>query len=262
MVITEKAARKFFGNDRNVMGRTVRLDNKQDYKITGVVKDLPENNTIRFEWLVPFDVFYNENSWLKNWDANGILTMVELEKSAKPDVINQQLHDFIKKRVPGTIVSSFLFSMNDWHLRWDFENGKLTGRGRIQYVHMFSLIAWIILFLACINFMNLATARSEKRAKEVGVRKVLGSGRGKLIVQFIAEALFLAFLSVIVGILLMTISPAFIQYAGAETACFKSERSNPSFNPVRNNPGLRTRGWQLSLTVSFIFQSCICIERN
>lgn len=70
--------------------------------------------------------------------------------------------------------------MNDWHLRWDFRNGKLTGRGRIEYVHMFSLIAWIILFLACINFMNLATARSEKRAKEVGVRKVLGSGRGIL----------------------------------------------------------------------------------
>jgi predicted permease len=205
MLITEKTARKFFGNDKNIIGRTVRLDNKQDYQITGVVKDLPENNTIQFEWLVPFEVFYNENSWLKNWDANGILTMVELEKTAQPDVINRQLHDFIKKRVPTSIVSSFLFPMNDWHLRWDFENGKQTGRGRIQYVHMFSLIAWIILFLACINFMNLATARSEKRAKEVGVRKVLGSGRGRLIVQFIAEALFLAFLSVIAGILLMMV---------------------------------------------------------
>jgi putative ABC transport system permease protein len=99
--------------------------------------------------------------------------------------------------------------MKDWHLRFDFENGKPTGRGRIQYVHMFSLIAWIILFLACINFMNLATARSEKRAKEVGVRKVLGSGRGKLIAQFISEALFLSFLSVIVGVLIMLISLPF-----------------------------------------------------
>ena len=106
------------------MGRTVRLDNKQDYRITGVVKDLPENNTIQFEWLVPFDIFYKENSWLSNWDANGILTMVELEKTAQPEAINQQLHDFIKKRVPKTIVSSFLFPMNDWHLRWDFKNGK------------------------------------------------------------------------------------------------------------------------------------------
>jgi putative ABC transport system permease protein len=209
MVITEKAARKFFGDDKNVLGRTVRLDNKQDYQITGVVKDLPENNSIQFEWLVPFDIFFKENSWLSNWDSNGILTMAELDESAHPEAIDLQLHDYIKKRVPKTIVSSFLFPMKDWHLRSDFENGKPTGKGRIQYVHMFSLIAWIILFLACINFMNLATARSEKRAKEVGVRKVLGSGRGKLITQFISEALFLAFLSVIVGILIMMISLPF-----------------------------------------------------
>ena len=205
MVITEKAARKYFGSDKNVMGRTVRINNKQDYQITGVVQDLPENNSIQFEWLIPFDIFYKQNNWLSNWDSNGILTMVELSKNADPALINRQLHDFIKKRVPNTIVSSFLFPMNDWHLRWDFENGKPTGRGRIQYVHMFSLIAWIILFLACINFMNLATARSEKRAKEVGVRKVLGSSRGKLITQFISEALFLAFLSVIAGLLIMTV---------------------------------------------------------
>ncbi len=209
MVITQKAAWKYFGRENKVLGRTVRLDNKQDYLITGVVKDFPENSSIQFEWLVPFDIFYKDNSWLSNWDSNGILTMVELENAAHADEVNRQLHDLIKKRVPGTIVSSFLFPMNDWHLRWDFENGKPTGRGRIQYVHMFSLIAWIILFLACINFMNLATARSEKRAKEVGVRKVLGSGKGKLIAQFISEALFLAFLSVIVGILIMMIALPF-----------------------------------------------------
>ena len=209
MVITEKAARKFFGDDKNVLGKTVRLDNKQDYQVTGVVKDFPENNSIQFEWVVPFDIFFKENTWLSNWDSNGILTMAELEKSAHPEAIDRQLHDYIKKRVPKTIVSSFLFPMKDWHLRWDFENGKPTGKGRIQYVHMFSLIAWIILFLACINFMNLATARSEKRAKEVGVRKVLGSGRGKLITQFISEAIFLAFLSVVVGILLIIIALPF-----------------------------------------------------
>ncbi len=209
MVITEKASRKFFGDDKNILGKTVRLDNKQDYQITGVVKDLPENNSIQFEWLVPFDIFFKENNWLSNWDSNGILTMAELQESAHPEVIDRQLHDYIKKRVPKTIVSSFLFPMKDWHLRSDFENGKPTGKGRIQYVHMFSLIAWIILFLACINFMNLATARSEKRAKEVGVRKVLGSGRGKLITQFISEALFLAFLSVIVGILIIMIALPF-----------------------------------------------------
>jgi putative ABC transport system permease protein len=209
MVITEKAARKYFGREKDVLGRVVRLDNKQDYRITGVVQDLPENNSIQFEWVVPFDIFFKENNWLSNWDSNGILTFVELEKNAHPEAINQRLHDLIKTRVPKTIVSSFIFPMKDWHLRFDFENGKPTGRGRIQYVHMFSLIAWIILFLACINFMNLATARSEKRAKEVGVRKVLGSGRGNLILQFISEALFLALLSVVVGILIMKMSLPF-----------------------------------------------------
>jgi putative ABC transport system permease protein len=209
MVITEKTAKKFFGDDKNILGRTVRLDQKQDYRITAVVKDLPENNSIQFEWLLPFDILFKQSSWLSNWDANGILTYVELEKTANRAAIDRQLYGLIKKRVPESIVSSILFPMDDWHLRFDFENGKPTGKGRIQYVHMFSLIAWIILFLACINFMNLATARSEKRAKEVGVRKVLGSGRMKLIAQFISEALFLAFLSVIAGLLIMLIALPF-----------------------------------------------------
>ena len=92
MVITQKAARKFFGDDKNVLGRTVRLDNKQDYRITGVVKDFPENNSIQFEWLVPFDVFVGENKWLSNWDSNGILTMVEL---TRPQVLKRSTNCFM-----------------------------------------------------------------------------------------------------------------------------------------------------------------------
>jgi putative ABC transport system permease protein len=203
MVITEKAAKKFFGSDGKVIGRTVRVDNKDDYVITGVVKNFPENTTLYFEWVAPFEIFYKQNPWLTDWDSNSILTLAELNEKASLSAVSKQLNGFIKKRVPSTIVSSILFNMNDWHLRWNFENGKQTGKGRIQYVHMFSIIAWIILFLACINFMNLATARSEKRAKEVGVKKVLGSGKNRLIVQFIGEALFMTFISVITGIMLM-----------------------------------------------------------
>jgi predicted permease len=203
MVITEKTAKKFFGTDEKVIGRTVRVDNKDDYVITGVIKNFPENATLYFEWVAPFNIFYNQNKWLSQWGSNSVLTLTELDPKASPSAVNNQLYGFIKKRVTGTVVSSFLFSMNDWHLRWNFENGKQTGKGRIQYVHMFSIIAWIILFLACINFMNLATARSEKRAKEVGVKKVLGSGKNRLIGQFIGEALFMAFISVITGIFLM-----------------------------------------------------------
>ena len=100
--------------------------------------------------------------------------------------------------------------MNDWHLRDDFDNGKQTGSGRITYVHLFSIIAWIILFIACINFMNLATAGSEKRSKEIGVRKVLGAGKKKLIFQFIGEAIFMALLAAIVAVIIMSLLlPAF-----------------------------------------------------
>lgn len=203
MVITEKAAKKFFGDEKKVVGKTIRLDNKQDYQITGVVKDFPPNNSIQFDWVVPYEIYFKQNPWLSNWGANSLITVVELAPNTSVASVNSALHDFIKKKQGNTIVSSFLFPMNDWHLRWNFENGKSTGKGRIQYVHMFSLIAWIILFLACINFMNLATARSEKRAREVGVRKVLGSGRRRLIFQFISEANFMAFLSVLVGIVIM-----------------------------------------------------------
>ena len=90
--------------------------------------------------------------------------------------------------------------MTDWHLHDQFDNGKQTGGGRITYVRLFSIIAWIILFIACINFMNLATARSEKRAKEVGVRKVLGAGKKSLVFQFIGEALFMALLAAVAAV--------------------------------------------------------------
>ena len=100
--------------------------------------------------------------------------------------------------------------MNDWRLYDQFDNGKKTGGGRIQYVHLFSIIAWIILLIACINFMNLATARSEKRAREVGVRKVLGAGRKRLVSQFIGEAIFMAMLAAIAAVIIMSlILPAF-----------------------------------------------------
>jgi putative ABC transport system permease protein len=210
MVITEKAAKKFFGVEKDVIGRTVRLDNRQVYRITGLIRDLPENNTLQFEWVAPFEDFFQDNKWLSDWDSNSILTIVELGGQTPSARVDEQLAGFIKKRVPNTIVSSFLFPMNDWHLRSSFENGKPTGKGRIEFVHMFTLIAWIILFLACINFMNLATARSEKRAKEVGVRKVLGSGRKSLISQFIGEAVLMAYLAELGGILIMALAlPAF-----------------------------------------------------
>src|SRR6185312_3306674 len=206
MVVTQATAKKFFGDEKNIIGKTVRVDNKQDYVITGVIKDIPKNSTIQFEWVAPFQIWYDENkSWAKEWGNNDLSTYVELKPNVSAASVNKILYNFIQQRESKSIARPFLWSAHDWHLRGEFDNGVQTGGGRITYVHLFSVIAWIILLIACINFMNLATARSEKRAREVGVRKVLGSGKRMLIVQFIGEAIFMALLSAILAVIIMTL---------------------------------------------------------
>jgi putative ABC transport system permease protein len=219
IVITETTAKKLFGDDKNILGRSVRSNDKQDYIVTGVLKDLPKNSTMQFEWLAPFEVFYQQNTdWLQKWGNFGITTYVELKPGIDADVINKQLadplYDFTTQKKEADISTDhiYLFGMNHWRLYNDFDNGRETGNGRIQYVHLFSLIAWIILFIACINFMNLSTARSEKRAREVGVRKVLGAGKTSLVLQFVGEALFMSLLAMLAAILLMSLAlPLFNQ---------------------------------------------------
>jgi predicted permease len=212
LVITEKTAKKFFGNEKNVLGKTVRVDNKQNYVVTGVLKDVPENSSLKFEWLAPFDIFYQQSPWAQTWGNFCINTYVEVKPGINPATVNKKLYDYIqqKQQAEQSVVHAFLFGMNNWHLYDQFDNGSPTGGGQIQYVRLFTIIAWIILFIACINFMNLATARSEKRAREIGVRKVLGSGRKRLIGQFMGEALCMAVLAAIGSVILMSLAlPAF-----------------------------------------------------
>ncbi len=211
MVVTESTAKKFFGDEKNVIGKTVRVDNKQDYVVTGVIKDIPKNSTVQFEWVAPFQIWWDENKqWAQSWGNNDLDTYVELKPGVSAASVNKILYDFIQKREPKSNARPFLWSAKDWHLRDEFDNGVQTGGGQIEYVHLFSVIAWIILLIGCINFMNLATARSEKRAREVGVRKVLGAGKQNLIFQFIGEAIFMALLSAICAVIIMALTlPAF-----------------------------------------------------
>jgi len=167
LVITESTAKKFFGAGQNFIGKTIHVDNKQDYVVTGVVKDMPGNSTLQFEWLAPYQVanaMQLASSGLtdaNSWNSYGPLTYVELDKNANLSVINKQLKNFIHRKAADQKSETFLFPMKDWRLYNEFANGKQTGGGRIEQVRMLSLIAWIILLIACINFMNLATARSE-----------------------------------------------------------------------------------------------------
>ena len=210
IVITEATAKKFFGKVKNIIGKTVRVDNKQDYVVTGILKDIPQNSSLQFEWVAPFKIYYDQSPWLYSWGNNSLSTYVELKPGVDPASVNRQLYNFIQKREPSSIARPFLWGMNNWHLYDDFDNGKPTGGGQIEYVRLFSIIAWIILFIACINFMNLSTARSEKRAREVGVRKVLGAGKRRLVIQFIGEALLMSAIAAIAAVIMVALFlPAF-----------------------------------------------------
>jgi predicted permease len=199
VVINETMAKKFFG-DANPLGKTLRVNNEQDYTVTGVFRDLPKNATLQFQWLSPMANIDHKQPWMDIWGANWARTYVELEPSANLASVNLKLSHFIAAKTgdKNTTVC-FLFAMNDWNLHNNFINGKMDG-GRITYVKTFSFIAWIILLIGCINFMNLSTARSEQRAKEVGVRKVMGAGKGKLTGQFIGEAVVMSFIAVLVSV--------------------------------------------------------------
>jgi putative ABC transport system permease protein len=216
MVITERAAKKFFGEEKNVVGKIIRVDNKYNYVVSGLVKDLHANSTLQFEWLAPYEITNMEvlakggKSDALDWGSYGPFTYVELDKNADLAVINNQLKNFIHRKSSAEKSETFLFPMSQWHLYNEFANGKQTGGGAITQVRLLSVIAWIVLLIACINFMNLATANSQKRAREIGVRKVLGAGKKKLIIQFIGEALFMSAIAAVIALVLISFSlPAF-----------------------------------------------------
>lgn len=204
VVISEKMARQFFGSDVNIVGRELKVDNKDNYRITGVFKDFPANSTLQLDWISPFAVYASTRDWLKYWGANAPRTYVQLTPTASFTAVNRQLAGFIHAKENKVSTVPILLAMKDWHLRNNFVSGKQTG-GRIEFVRLFAIIAWIILIIACINFMNLATARSGKRAREVGVRKVMGAARGSLVRQFIGESVMMSGISVLIGLLLMLV---------------------------------------------------------
>lgn len=208
LVITEKMAHKFFGND-NAIGKSLRIDNNTSSVVTGVIKDLPESVSFQFEWLAPFKIFENQNSWLQSWRNNGVLTYVELQPGADTKAINRKLYNYVQSKAQDAEAKMSVYPMSRWRLYDSWKDGKEVP-GRIKYVNLFSLIAWIILLIACINFMNLSTARSGKRAREVGVRKVLGAAKSKLVGQFIGESVIMALISAVVAVcIIFAVLPAF-----------------------------------------------------
>jgi len=205
IAISRKMAEHFFGSPEKAIGKTIRYENHDDLQVTAVFDNIPANSSQRFDFLRSWIAFKKENAdWIDNWGNTDAPTFIQLREKADPQIVESKIKDFVyryKERNKGFKIELALQPYTEKYLHSTFKNGQITG-GRIEYVRLFTLVAIFILLIACINFMNLATARSVKRAREVGVRKVMGAARLTLIGQFIGEAILLTFLSFVVAIII------------------------------------------------------------
>jgi predicted permease len=209
IVITESTAKALF-DDEDPINQLIKIDNDREQKVTGIIKDIPKNSFLsRHDYILPFSFYEATQPWVRNsknrWDNNSFQMYVQLQPGATEEEVNLAIRDLIKEnnaKAPTAVL--FLHPMSKWRLNSDFENGKNTG-GLIEYVQLFTAIAVFVLIIACINFMNLATARSEGRAKEVGIRKSIGSRRKDLIAQFIGESVLVTFVAFLLAICIMEI---------------------------------------------------------
>ena len=203
IVLTEKMAKKLFGNE-NPMGRTVLVDSNANFTVSAVMKDLPNNTAFDFEYLLPWG-FMNKLDWNDAfWGNNSVKTFVLLKPNTAQAIFDKKVKSITRSHSDETAeVFSYRFSRQ--HLYSKSENGQLVD-GQIVTVRLFGIIAFIILLIACINFMNLSTARSEKRAREVGIRKVAGALKSSLIAQFIGETVLLALIAFVLALVAVQLS--------------------------------------------------------
>lgn len=226
VVITQDLSNKLFGND-DPMGKIVKLDNADNFMVTGILKDLPPNSQFDFEYLVPW-AYYTQKGWDdKNWGNNSIETYVMLKPGTDYRAFSSKiknLRENYDKSSPDMV--TLLYPFTRTYLYSKFKDGVEVG-GKIDLIRLFGIIAVIILIIACINFMNLSTARSEKRAKEVGVRKVVGAKKNALIGQFIGESVLISFISALIAlIIVLLVLPLFNTLVGKQLSL---DLTNPWF---------------------------------
>ena len=211
VLITQETAARYFGND-NPIGKVIRKDNKENLVVTGVLANVPGNSDLQFDMLLPMASFSKTDDRLRNnvWGNFSFFEYVQLDKSFDPSTANlskveKQMGQIFHKNSPEVKASFLLLPLTDIHLAPASMGEMMPGRGNAQYVKIFFIIAILILVVACINFMNLATARSARRAKEIGLRKVSGALRGHLILQFLSESVLISFLSLLVALGLVSL---------------------------------------------------------
>lgn len=206
IVISQSTAIALFGNE-DPINKVIRIDNSDDLKVSGVIEDVPGNSSFEFDILIPWKYRERVNEWVRdnkdNWGNYSFQVFIELNDAKNENVVEDNVKELLKENGQDDIERAFfLYPMPRWRLYSTFENGKEKG-GMIEYVQLFTVIAIAILIVACINFMNLATARSERRAKEVGIRKAVGSKRTELIFQFMGESILITMIAFIIALLLV-----------------------------------------------------------
>lgn len=223
IAICNTLACKLFGTARAAIGQTVRRDMGNQWKnflVRTVYADMGSHSSLQFEFLINWQAYYEEHPWMQRWDNSGPLTVVLLKPEADPDRVAAKLRNFLgkydAKPVSGYHTELMWQPFDEMYLHGSFKNGYLSG-GRIEYVRLFTLVAVFLLIIACINYMNLATARSMRRAREIGVRKVVGASRWSLIGQFMGEAILLAALALAVALVAVwLLLPAFNSIGGKQ----------------------------------------------
>lgn len=204
IVLTQTVANKLFP-DGDAMGKMVLVEKRLDFMVKAIIKDLPENTDFKFRIFLPFRKLEDMGWASPNWDSNSFRTFVLLQKETDLDTFNDKFSGFTARHMEATGTSDFLFPVSDLHLYSKFENGQSVG-GKIELIRLFSIIAVIVLLIACINFINLSTAQSQNRAKEVGVRKVTGAGRAMLISQFLVESILITLFAFGIAIMIVSLS--------------------------------------------------------
>ncbi len=205
IVITESLGRKLFGN-MDPIGKMVHLNQTEDYFITGVLKDIPGNSTLKFSCLLPIEPFYKKNEgWFGKWGNHSARSYVLLRNEAEVSSLEKKILNEHRAWIPTSAIDFIIQPFHETYLHSVYQDGRLTERGRIENVRTFSIVGAFILLIACINFMNLATAQSVRRSKEVGIRKVVGALRLQLVKQFLGESILFTlvaslFAFVIVGL--------------------------------------------------------------
>lgn len=212
LILTRSVAKKYFGDD-DPIGRVISVNNQYEFTVTGLIEETPENSSLHFAMLVPFAFQKERGWWSDHWGSNSIRTFVQLREEASTRAVEEKMTAMLKRHIEESITQFVLAPLTGMHLHSYFGYGHPMGN--IQYVYIFSAIACFVLLIACINFMNLSTARSARRAREIGLRKVVGALRGDMIQQFLGESILFSCIALLFAIPLVEfLLPFFNELSG------------------------------------------------